>query len=381
MAFFRTITAVVAVGLAAGHAAALAIRSITDTGAAPAGFVSNDITVDTDLDILSAEILIELDTGTLYNPNPLSPTLETFQQSPGDTYVTIGGNPNTGIAGGAGDFGHNPIVPGAEFGPTTLGVTYFDTSHDDIGIGLPMGTFSFSNDAMGSGQLSIAQAGGTLAYIPFAITNGAFPAMFQDPLPEIPPLPPPPQPAPPQLPPAPPGAPLAFFQTVPQSVVPGISVNDLVANTDTDWTNASVLIELTQGSVYNDPGFGGDLSQPALWSFVPSLEYDTAVGVIGDSTTTITGGADDITGGGFFSMSGQRIDVSYTNGGTLDTGTFVIGRFSLTADASGWVTVLVDGYTTTIPIYSGFIGGFIPEPASLTLLGLASSALLRRSRA
>jgi hypothetical protein len=137
--------------------AAITITMGGDTGAAPAGWVSNDLFAHSDYDLLSAAIFITLDSGVVYNNNVFVAGYETFQQSPGETYVTLNNSPSTSIAGSAGDLGHYPPVSGeAEFGPSVLGAAWFSTSTNDAGNGLPLGTFSFSADANGAGMLRVS---------------------------------------------------------------------------------------------------------------------------------------------------------------------------------------------------------------------------------
>lgn len=165
---------------------ASAFISVTNifTNSPVSGIVQNDWGVNTDTDFTAAAAFIELDSGSLYNPNPTFPSIEVFPQSTGDSYVAANGHftANGGI--GAGDLGHfnpNGIGP-RNFGPTTVGITWWShgDDQDDIGIHMDMGRFSFTNDAQGTWSFAIAVANNPMAiYLNNPLIDGK---MIFDPL-------------------------------------------------------------------------------------------------------------------------------------------------------------------------------------------------------
>ena len=48
------------------------------------------------------------------------------------------------------------------------------------------------------------------------------------------------------------------------------------------WQKNVLRVNLTAGSVYNDPAFDSQQPQSNFWSIVPELEWDSWVGVPGD---------------------------------------------------------------------------------------------------
>ena len=132
-----------------------------------------------------------------------------------------------------------------------------------------------------------------------------------------------------------------------------------------DFSSASMVVDLPQGDVYHNP------NPPSLIVPVPPQEkYDTWVGIPGDSTTSIAGGAGDL-GGGAFSLDAPQISVAWYNTSTLDTGYVQIAQVTVSNDAIG---------TWKIQSAGELLEGIIPEPATLVLFGLAIPALLYRQR-
>jgi hypothetical protein len=163
MKWTRIFLVAVAFALGAGNAqAAISFGGTVD--ASVPGVVQNTFWVNTDSDFLSAVLFVTLHTGTVYDPFNASLTLDgdALSITTGDTFFTANGNSLTGIAGGAGDLGHvHPTTPGAaEVGPTVIGISWFSpgSDTDDIGAGLPIGRFSFSDDANGVAQLLLINA-------------------------------------------------------------------------------------------------------------------------------------------------------------------------------------------------------------------------------
>jgi hypothetical protein len=140
--------------------ASVSIDNTVDSLSVP-GIIQNNWAVNTDIDFTAAAVFVELSTGTLHNPNPIIAGLETFDQGSGDTFLGANGNPSLGIQGGAGDLGHfNATIGATDFGPTTLGATWNSpgADMDDIGAGLPLGRFSFTDDAQGTWSMAVTVA-------------------------------------------------------------------------------------------------------------------------------------------------------------------------------------------------------------------------------
>lgn len=118
-------------------------------------------------------------------------------------------------------------------------------------------------------------------------------------------------------------------------VLPGHVSYDLAVTSETDWTSAVGLLELSSGSIYQH-ALGGDTgpTHAPLNVAAPGLVFDTHV--IGN----IAGGAGDLDGAGF-AFSEQRLDVSWFNVSTDDIGTTTIGRLTLTDDAAGTMSVIL----------------------------------------
>ncbi len=121
------------------------------------------------------------------------------------------------------------------------------------------------------------------------------------------------------------------------SALTGYLTHDFQATAfDSDWTGAALLLNLSAGSIYQD-AFGSNLPpSPSWFELFPTLEFDTYVGVPGSS---IAGGAGDVGGDGL-TFSTTELDVSFYNINSSDTGTFSIGRVTLSDDAVGTWSLL-----------------------------------------
>jgi PEP-CTERM motif-containing protein len=171
MKIVKYVLPVIAAGFVASSASAAisASNNVIDAGAV----VENSWSVTTDTDFLSAVVYAELTSGTVWNPNSIVPGLETFQNGANDTFFSANGNPSVGIAGGAGDL-EVTAPAAATVGPTILGVAWFSpgADSDDIGAGLPIGSFSFTSDANGTWALRTINAANDQENLNGLIVNG-----------------------------------------------------------------------------------------------------------------------------------------------------------------------------------------------------------------
>lgn len=157
---FRYAVGLITVGLTTASASAAISANLTLDTSLP-GVVQHIWTVDTDSDFTAAVYLAELSSGSVHNPFTIDETLDgALFGFPGDTFVTANGNPNTEVNGPASDLGGLGPFPG--FGPDVISVTWSSPGIDldDIGTGLPIGRFSFSDDAFGTWQLLVTNAAG-----------------------------------------------------------------------------------------------------------------------------------------------------------------------------------------------------------------------------
>jgi len=165
------------------------------------------------------------------------------------------------------------------------------------------------------------------------------------------------------------------------NTVAGVVANALTADGEgDDWTGAVLKVDLTAGSMYNDGGFDSDGTQAALWGFVAGLQWDSAVGIAADGSAGIAGGAGDL-GGGAQVVADQAVSITWFNTAVDNTAAVQIGNMSATQDAQGtWelITSFAGSQVRTNGVVEN--GAFVPEPASLALMGLGGIAALRRRR-
>lgn len=183
----------------------------------------------------------------------------------------------------------------------------------------------------------------------------------------------------------------SFVQSNPTA---GVVANAMIADGEgIDWTSGVLVVELTNGSVFNiDAGSGGGDKAPTpfLIGFNPALAYDTYVGTldadvpgpypVGQGVNDVGPlGAGDL-GKPALSMAGNVISVSWGDTFTGETGPTKVANISLTDDAVGTWS-LITGFAGNLLVQqSGVVegGALVPEPASLALLGLGGLAVLRR---
>lgn len=137
------------------------------------------------------------------------------------------------------------------------------------------------------------------------------------------------------------------------SALSGYVTQDLLISTDSDWTAAALVMELSNGSIYQDPAWSSPTEpSPSWFPFVPTLEFDTYVHSHGGSAV---GGAGDV-GGGAQTFDGNRLDVSWSNFGKTDLGQFPIGRFTLSDQAAGqWNVMVVNKAGDVLKLLDGSI--------------------------
>jgi len=169
----------------------------------------------------------------------------------------------------------------------------------------------------------------------------------------------------------------------------GYVSQDMVIQTDTDWLGSQLLVELSRGSVFQQPlsQGGSDFPpNPAFFTVFPALEFDTFLtGGQNDPARPpagIAGGAVDL-GGGTDSTFGEDttgIDVAWFTTTLDDVGQLTIARITLSADAQGTWKALVavaSGSGGENLVFQGPVvdGQMVPEPGSLHLAALGLAVL------
>lgn len=146
------------------------------------------------------------------------------------------------------------------------------------------------------------------------------------------------------------------FEINHDNTVPGVVANSLIATGNgADWQSGELLMELTAGSVYNDPDYDELKPQSDAWGTFPDLEFDSWVGIPGDLSGTIVNGAGDLGDPGPAVIADQKVSVTWYNGRPTDTGVSRIANISLTEDAMGTFTVIAGFSPNIILQKSGWV--------------------------
>jgi hypothetical protein len=176
-------------------------------------------------------------------------------------------------------------------------------------------------------------------------------------------------------------------------VMADMVVNQLMASSALNFSQAQMIITLTSGTIHNlDLAYNMAMGDPdvdyddGLSGKPPSFtEYgaDTFIKAAAGKPSAIAGAAINLPGSsGVKTWTSTAIDIAWGDvaGGT---GVYDLGKVVLSPDATGTWSILLmdetDAYITLVdqPIVAGDMQD-IPEPASLALLGLGTLALIRR---
>jgi len=164
------------------------------------------------------------------------------------------------------------------------------------------------------------------------------------------------------------------FEVNPANTIPNTVANSLIVNgAGGDWNSAELLMNLTAGSIYNDPTFDSLEQQAQFWSVFPDLEFDSWVGLPGDGTGTVFGGAIDLGDPGPAVIADQKASVTWFNTDITNTGPIRIANMTLSDNAQGTWTVLVGFSGGVILTESGWVVngvmGLTPPPITGDLDG------------
>jgi len=377
------------------QAAQYGIHGISDP-AVPAGFVANELFWDGGgtLDWTSTGLRIDLSVGSFYQDlqgtdRPLPPAI--FDIVPSlefDTYFGIPGDGTGGIPGGAGDLGGGPFSTNAP----QLSVSWFNTDQQNTDFHRT-GMVTISDDAVGTGSIWVngqvhefSVIDGAIPDFSYAVsgTSGGIQTLVPGPWPVLP-----------SQPPANNAVGITTRTVSSPDVPAGHVAHQIIWNgngTD-DWRAAALRVDLTSGTVFQH-ALGSDLApDPAFVGAYPDLAFDTHLGIIGDETNSISGGAltgingaEVLGGNGVFSLTEPYLSASwYNDDDKVDTGLVQIGMLTLSDDANGkialhahgqaWGTNVVNGEVWIAEVVNGQI---VPEPVSLALFALVGPTLLRR---
>jgi len=167
----------------------------------------------------------------------------------------------------------------------------------------------------------------------------------------------------------------------------GFVTQDLRVTTTADWTQSQILVELSAGSIYQEPSSGNANPNPPsdlFIGFVPLLRWDTYVsGWDRFTPAAYAGGAVNIGGAAVSTFSTSKLDLAwFINGDNNDVGSSdYLGRFTLSDNAAGTWKLRVynaDSVGGTADFTGNVVGGLlvpVPEPGTVLLAGLAIPAL------
>jgi len=125
----------------------------------------------------------------------------------------------------------------------------------------------------------------------------------------------------------------------------GYVTYDLRVTSEYDWTAAAMLLDLSVGSIYQEPEGWGQAGvtfgppDPVWYPSFPTAEFDTYL-VGSDLTTAIAGAGGDV-GGDAYRFDTQELDASWYNNVPGDIGTITIGRVTVTDGTAGNLSIML----------------------------------------
>ena len=173
----------------------------------------------------------------------------------------------------------------------------------------------------------------------------------------------------------------------------GYVTQDIVVTTDTDWLGAQMIVQPDAvGLIYQDdygnanpqapnPNIFCGLAPSALCILSPSLAFDTYVsnGVLGETANCT--GAVDLGGPASAIFTEDELSIAWYTDATDDIVALILARVTLQDTTTGTWSFLAtaapaEGPRVDVPagvIENGVM--YIPEPATLSLLGVVSLVL------